>query len=354
MKELEDGSEARMNSDSDISSPLARSRDGSANSLADRTSIKGCVNYHRRDTPSFTPGWIFSSATIADQNYEIVSGAVDSSGHKFDSSSTTPRSASVQHKSSVQASRHQRLNSALWFGQGREQSYNDVLTAREGPFVQNNQWHPHHDQMLLTEGAPNTPACPGDSQSMNAALPKHDIDVDEPPTASWTRGDDGSFQNRLTASAPASIHCEELAIADEIASQQARSLNDRTLRAILDEIREQRADRVMHFTKSELTTDMRRSSCRSTISRRSAKEFAVAHGKFDHYRRSLDRRVLELLKHDHAQGNSAGRKRATDRESTDSEGDLKSKFTIPGKYNHPSYLRLNSLNHQPLPTSEMS
>lgn len=351
MKELEQDINAHRCPDSDVSSPLACSRRGSTNSLADRASIESDVDSDSRYTPSFSPGWTFSNATISDQNCEIASGTVDASGHKLGTLNTTPRSSSVQHKAIAQGSRHQRLNSALWFGQSREFCNNGVLLTDEGLFVQSNRGHLHHDLTMPAESMPDAPAFLEAWQSLSAVLPTFDHDEDEFPTTSWTKGDDGSCPFRYTASAPASLYCEDVTIVDEIASQESRSLDDRTLRDILDEFREQCSERVIQFTKSELTTDMR-TSCRSAMSHESANGPPFAHQEFDHYRRSLDRRVLELLKQDHAQDISAGRERAIDRESTDSEGELKSKFTIPGKHNHPSYLRLNGLNHQPLPTGE--
>jgi hypothetical protein len=335
------------------SSPLARSRHGSMTSSADRTSIAMAVNCRSRHPPSFIPDWTFPHASLSDQNYEITSGAIDSSGHKLGTSSMTPRFSSVQHNSIAQSSRHQRLNSALWFGQSRESCDNGVLATEEGLFVQSKQWHPHRDRTMQTESVLDVPACLDDRQSLSAALPARGNDENEFPTASWTRGDDGSYPYRFTASAPASICCEDV-VADDIASQEERSMDDRTLRDILDEIREQRLDRVIHFTQSGLTTNIRTSSCRSAMARPSADDSAFANQEFDHYRRSLDRRVLELLKQDHAQGDAVGEACARDRESTGSEGDLKSRFTIPGKYNHPSYLRLNGINHQPPATRDVS
>jgi hypothetical protein len=354
-KDVGSGGRIQDGADSNLSSPLARSRNGSVASLAGRASAKTeDIDDHSRHALSFVPDWTFPKATSSELNYEIVSGAAGSGGRDFDNSRTTPRIPSMRHKSIVQASRDQRVNSALWFGQSREYCDNGVLATEEGLFVQSNRRLQHHDQPMQAESIFDTPTDPHAWQHFAGAPAALEIVQDERPTASWSRGDDGALLYRFTASAPHSIYPEGVDIADEIASQETRSLDDRILRDILDEIREHRSDKVLKFTKSEFSIDARQTSSPPAMAHGSAGDTSFAYHAFDHYRRSLDRRVLELLEQDHSHSDAADRSGATDRESLESEGDLKSKFTIPGKYNHPSYLRLNGLQHQPPPARNMS
>jgi hypothetical protein len=122
-------------------------------------------------------------------------------------------------------------------------------------------------------------------------------------------------------------------------------MNDYMLQEMLDEIR---AGDLSMMRKSGESLRSSPLLYGSTVPDVGDDEPPIAMDELDHYRRSLDRRVLVLLEQDRLQNSQDSHSR----ESLGSNSDSKSQFSIPGKYNHPSYFQLNGLVSQPVMTRE--
>jgi hypothetical protein len=299
--------------------------------------LKRVVQKGRQGTPSFVPDWTFPTASHDDKNYKAVPDGSGSHDHCLNKPNAVPRfvSRGISLVSDTdEPAAKERVTSAIWFGQSKEHCHNGVLVTDQGLFVKSNRIQSNDEQLMFTVRAPSPPFQYENWQSSSTSSRTDDEDdTNAWPTASWRKGDDESLWANTDPSSFTTVSGEQ------------RSMNDYMLQEMLDEIR---AGDLSMMRKSGESLRSSPLLYGSTVPDVGDDEPPIAMDELDHYRRSLDRRVLVLLEQDRLQNSQDSHSR----ESLGSNSDSKSQFSIPGKYNHPSYFQLNGLVSQPVMTRE--